>query len=108
MTLLHGKPPQLAFIAGKYVFSNGCTDVIGGTLTAATPDNETSALLTWQPCFASAPMIVASINSGLDATTSSPVVRFSGVTACGGYVSIGEHGLTNVTIGIMIVGEAKL
>lgn len=107
MTLLHSKPPQLAFIAGKYVFSNGCTDVIGGTLTAGTADDENSALLTWQPCFESAPMVYGTINSG-GLTTTSPSLRFVGVTACGGYVALGQSPLTNVTVGLFIVGQAKL
>ena len=108
MTLFHVKPPQLAFIAGKIVCSGSATGVIGGTMTAGTFDNESSALIEWQPPFVSAPQILASINSGLNATITSPVVRFSGVTACGAYMTMGETGLSGATIGILLLGEAKL
>ena len=54
---------QLAMIAGKYVMSGSCTDVIGGTMTAGTMS--ASALLTFAPAFESAPIIVGSIMAGI-------------------------------------------
>ena len=107
MVQFHDKPSQLAMIAGKYVMSYGCTDVLGGTLTAGTPDNESSALLTWAPPFVSAPTVIGTINSG-GSTTTSPVVRFSGLGVSNVYISLGESPLTNVTIGVVLVGEARL
>ena len=63
MTLFNDKPTQLAMIAGDYVQSAGCTEVIGGTLTAGTMS--ASALLTWAPPFISAPKLFASLKSGI-------------------------------------------
>lgn len=108
MTLFHAIPPQMAFIAGKYIFSGNCTHVYGGTMTAGTADDECSAPLYWSPPFVSAPSLIASIQSGLDAGTTSPTIRFSGVTNCGCYVTIGQHGLSDVTLGILALGETKL
>lgn len=110
MSLFNAIPPQMAVIMGKYIFSGNCTGVIGGTLTAgATTAANNSALLTWSPAFVSAPIIVASINSGA-LTTTSPVVRFTGVGVSNAYIALagGASPLSDVTVGIMIVGECKL
>lgn len=107
MVLLNNKPTELAMIAGKYVMSGSCTDVIGGTLTAGTPDNESSGLLTWAPPFNSAPMIFGTINSG-SVATSSPAVRFTGVGVSNAYVTMSENGDSGVTIGIVLMGESRL
>ena len=108
--LLHNKPTQLGWIAGKYIVSGNCTDVIGGTLTAgSTTAAQASALLTWEPAFVSAPTILATINSG-GATTTSPSARFTGVTVSNAYIAIagGASPISDVTVGIMILGEVKL
>lgn len=107
MTTFHGKPPQLAIIAGKIVMSGNCTDVIGGTMTAGTFDGDSSGLITWTPPFKSAPTVMASLNSG-GATTTSPVVRITGVGVGTAYVTMGESPLSGFTVGIIAIGEAKL
>ena len=110
MALFNAPPPQLATIIGKYVFSGSCTDVIGGTMTAgATTAAQASALLTWAPAFKSAPVIIGTMMSGPD-TTTSPTVRFTGVTVSNAYVAVagGASPISGVTVGIMIVGEAQL
>ena len=106
MAVFHDKPNQLAIVAGKYVFSTGMTDCIGGVMTAGTADSENSALLTFPP-FVSAPIVLGTINSG-GLTTTSPTVRFTGVGVSNVYVFLGQSPLTNVTIGIAILGEARL
>lgn len=107
MAVLHDKSPELAVIAAKLVMSTGCTDAIGCVMTSGTPDNETSALLTWEPAFVSAPIAFATINSG-GATTTSPMVRFTGVGVTTAYITYGESPLSGVTIGIVLMGEARL
>lgn len=110
MAVFHDKPPQLAVIAGKVVMSVGVTGALGGTLTGCTTalmDANSSGLLTWAPPFVSAPVVLASINSG-PATTTSPVVRLTGITVSNAYLTMGESPLTNVTVGVVIIGEARL
>jgi hypothetical protein len=109
MALFNDKPTQLAMIAGKYEMSAGCTGVIGGTMTAAAMT--ASALLTFAPPFISAPIIVASIQSGIIGgavlTASNFLVSFTGVTVSNAYISMLGGG-SGATVGIIAIGEARL
>lgn len=110
MVCFHDKPPQIAFIMGKYIFSGQCTDVIGGTLTAgATTAAAASAKLTWSPEFVTAPIILGCVQgSGLAIT--GPTVRFTGIANSYGYavLAAGASPISGVEASIMIIGEAKL
>lgn len=110
MVLFHDKPPQIALICGQYVFSGQCTEVVGGTMTAgSTSASNNSALLTWSPAMVSAPILIATVQSG-GSTTTGVVARFTGVGVSNAYIHLagGASPVSGVTVGIMIVGEAKL
>jgi len=107
--LLHDKDPQVALIFGKCPTSGNFSQVIGGTMTAGTWDDETSSLITWAPPFISAPILIGTLMSG-GLTTTSPVVRFSGVGVSNAYVTMGETALANTgaTISILAIGRSRL
>lgn len=107
MALFHDKPTQLAMICGKVVLTGNCTDVIGGTMTAGTFDVDGSGLLTWAPPFISAPIILGTSNSGA-LTVTSPTVRFTGVGVSTAYLTVGATASEEQTIGIVLMGQAKL
>jgi len=106
--LFHDKPTQLAMIAGKYVMSGGCTDVIGGTMTAGAMT--ASALLTFAPAFISAPSLFATVQEGITGgavmTASNFQVQFTGVTVSNAYLS--TLNASGCTISIMALGQARL
>lgn len=109
MSLFNAVPVQMAMIAGKYVMSGGCTDVIGGTMTAGAMS--ASALLTFAPPFVSAPIIVGSVMAGLAGggavlTASNYLIGFTGVTVSNAYLM--TLGASGCVIAIQAVGEAKL
>lgn len=113
MVLLHNQPTKLAIITGKYVMSSadGCTDVIGGTMTAGSlTAAQGSALLTWAPPFVSAPMIFGTVNKSNPAATTNATVRFTGVTVSNAYVMMaaGNNACSQAVIGITVIGEARL
>ena len=107
--LLHDKDPQVALIFGNCPTSGTFSQVIGGTMTAGTWDDETSALITWAPPFIVAPTLIATLMSGGGITTS-PTVRFSGVTVSNAYVSLGETAIANTgaTVSIIAIGRSRL
>jgi hypothetical protein len=109
MTLLNDKPSQLAMIVGNYVQSGGCTEVIGGTLTAGTMS--ASALLTFAPAFISAPSLFASVKAGIAGgavmTASNFQVAFTGVTVSNAYL-INIGGGSGCTVSILAIGQARL
>lgn len=113
MALLHAQPPQLAMITGKYTMSatEGMTDVIGGTMTAAAlTAAQGSALITWAPPFKNTPVVIGTVISGVGATTTNATVRFTGVTVSNAYVMMaaGNNACSQATISIGVVGEARL
>jgi hypothetical protein len=100
---------QLGMIVGKYVMSGGCTDVIGGTMTAGTMS--ASALITFAPPFISAPTIVGSVMGGIGGggavlTASNYLIGFTGVTVSNAYLMSFEG--SGCVVSIQAIGLQKL
>jgi hypothetical protein len=105
MTLFNDKPTQLATIVGKYVCSGGCTDVIGGTMTAGTADAGGSALITWAPAFISAPVIIAQGFSAAGTTSTLMGCLVTGVTVSNAYIECYASG---GSVNVIAIGQARL
>lgn len=102
---------QLAIIAGKVVLSGGCTDVIGGTMTAGAMTN--SCLLTFAPAFVSAPIMIGSVMAGIGGggaamTGSNFTIGFTGVTVSNAYVMVPADSSSGTVISVAAIGLAKL
>ena len=106
MALLKGNiANQVSIIAGKYVLSGSCTDVIGGTMTAGSADSAGSNLITWSPAFVSAPMVFANAFSAASTTATIMPLAITGVTVSNCYVQCYASG---GSMNIMCVGETRL
>ena len=103
--LFNDKPTQLAMIAGNYTLSVGCTNVIGGTITAGTADAYGSALLTFSPPFIATPIILATAFSAASTTATIMPVALTGAGVSN--VSI-ECYASGGSVGLLIIGEARL
>lgn len=111
MALFNDKPTQLAMILGKYVMSGGCTDVIGGTMTAGTADANGSALITFAPPFISAPVVIAQLQAGVGGggaalTASNYSWMVTGVTVSNCYIATLNG--SGCTYSFSILGLARL
>ena len=101
MSLFNDKPTQLSIIQGKIIQSGSCTDVIGGTMTAATFDGNGSSLITWAPAFISAPLACLTVMSGIGGsalTASNYLVMLTGVTVSNAYVASFQG--SGITLGL--------
>ena len=107
MVVLNDKPTQLGMIVGKYVYSGGCTDVIGGTMTAGTAD-AASALITFAPPFISAPVVNVTVQAGIGAvmTASNWLVGVTGVTVSNAYIMTPSG--SGCTIAVQAFGLQRL
>jgi len=106
--LFNNVPTRFAMITGKYQMSGGCTDVVGGAMTVGIAVSAVaSAHLSWEPAFISTPVILATILSGMD-TTSGQAVRLTGIAVSSAGITLGQSPVSDVTIGLLLIGEAKL
>ena len=109
MTLFHNQDPNLAVIFGQYQAGQGCTNVIGGKLTATFAVSG-SVAFTYDP-FIDKPVIVATYMSGmLTGSTEISFPQLTGVTNSNAYINVGSLSAdcTGATIGLIIVGTQRL
>ena len=109
MSIFHrggtGRGGNVGFVGGRVVASGAATNVVGGTLTAASWDGDASGVLTWTPLFKVAPNIVCSPASnamvtvqltGLGTNTAGFYVITSGATASAANFNIWIFGPTTL------------
>lgn len=108
MVLFHDQDPNLAVIFGQYKAGEGCTNVIGGNLTATFAVSGSVAFTFDQ--FIDKPVIVATFNNGISNTTNITFPQLTGVTVSNAYVNVGtlSADCTGGTIGLIIVGTQRL
>jgi len=82
---------------------------IGAKFSAGTMDTDGSGEINWLPAFNSAPIVFATVMSGVGSRSSSfGAVQLTGITVSNCYVVIGPTPASNITLGMIMIGECKL